>query len=881
MGSGESIEWMRLPAADAIAHFGSDPGQGLSTAEALQRLELDGRNELPQDEGRHFWQLVAEQFRDVLIYLLLVAAVISIVVGEPVDAIVIVIIIVLNALIGIVQGRRADQALSAIRELSAPRATVIRSGEIQFVESADLVCGDIVILEAGNTVPADLRVLTGASLGVAEAVLTGESLPVVKGTEPVAGSADENIAIGDQTSMCFRGTDVVAGRATGVVVATGSNTELGHIADLVAGAEHRKTPMQRRLASLSGRIAIAVVIISAVVFVAGILRGEDPTEMLLTAVSLAVAAVPEALPAVVTISLALGAAEMVRQQALTRRLPAVETLGSVTHICTDKTGTLTTNKMQVEDVWLARTGSVETDGHDADGLALAASLCNDATITSDRETGDPTETALLRYARDDRGLAFDQQGTSVGPTRMAEFPFDSDFMRMTTVNGDEDGDLVAYCKGAPEVVIPRCSSDTDGALEKAQQMATSGLRVLAVARRDLLRVPVDRNQVEQDMELVGLVGLLDPPREAAALAVAECISAGIVPIMITGDHPATAAAIAERVGIGDGENRTMTGVQLAELDETSFEAQVDEVSVYARVDPAQKIRIVRALQHGGSVAAMTGDGVNDAPALKQADIGVAMGEGGTDVARGASDLVLLDNNFATIVTAVREGRRIYDNIRRFVRYTLTSNSGEIWTIFLAPFLGLPLPLLPLQILWINLVTDGLPGLALAREPAEPDVMERPPRPPKQSVFAGGMVSHIIWVGLLIGGLSLGTMAITFHAGSPNWQSVVFTTLVFCQLANAFAIRSERRSIWHIGLYSNPALVWSLVAMAGLQMAVVYLPLLQGIFHTSAMSGSELMLSVAAAMVVFIAVEAEKVVRRRSGPGDRLDLQGRARVQSSS
>ncbi len=853
-----SAPWHAVSVAEAAGRLGVDPALGLDPEEAARRLARDGPNTVPERGGRRLRDLLLEQVRDVMILLLLAAAVVSGLVGDLADTIAIVVILVLNAAIGVVQGLRAEHALEALRALSAPQAEVLRGGRPTRVDSAEVVVGDVVLLEAGALVPADLRLVEAASLSVAEAALTGESVPVTKGTRPVHGTA---VPVGDRSCMAHRGTEVTSGRGVGLAVAVGSDTEIGRVAELIIGADDVRTPLQRRLAHLSTRLAAAVVVISAVVFVAGLLRGEDPVVMLLTAVSLAVAAVPEALPAVVTISLALGAAVMVRQQALVRRLPAVETLGSVTHICSDKTGTLTRNRMAVDAVW--------TPSGDTDGLAEALVACTDAVLGDgdDDARGDPTEVALLRHAA----------RTATGPARprVGELPFDAERRRMLTLHargsagsaGSADR-YVAFAKGAPESLMPRCVLDEGlrrEADERARTMAAAGLRVLAVARRDLDRLPEDLREVEGGMTLLGLVGLLDPPRPEAAAAVAECRAAGIVPVMITGDHPVTAHAIAERVGVAEpyhDASDVLTGQDLADLDDAALEARVLGARVYARVDPAQKIRIVRALQAQGQVAAMTGDGVNDAPALRQADIGVAMGAGGTDVARGASAMVLLDDNFATIVGAVREGRRIYDNIRRFVKYTLTSNAGEIWVMFLGPLLGLPLPLLPLQILWINLVTDGLPGLALAREPAEPTVMRRPPRPPEESIFAHGVTWHIAWVGLLIGGVSLAGMGWARLEGAENWQTVVFTVLVLAQLGHSLAVRSETQPSFGRRFATNPALLGAVVLTVGLQLAVVYLPWLQGVFQTGGLSARQLVVCVGLALVVPAAVEGEKALVRR-------------------
>jgi Ca2+-transporting ATPase len=588
--------------------------------------------------------------------------------------------------------------------------------------------------------------------------------------------------------------------------------------------------------------------------------------MFLTAVSLAVAAIPEALPAVVAISLALGASKMVKQNALIRRLPAVETLGSITFICSDKTGTLTQNRMHAEVFW--------TEGEDLrvepwPSLLRALALANDAAPGADgRIAGDPTEVALLDAARL-RGVDLDTL-KSRSP-RHGEFPFDSGRKRMATVHALDEGFLVCV-KGAPEAILKRCPwrltargpapFDAEEALAQAERLAARGLRVLAFAERRLDTLPSDIEEAEGDLTFLGLVGLMDPPREEAAQAVAECLAAGIVPVMITGDHPATARAIAERLGILDRGGRVVSGIELAALSDADFAAQVKEIRVYARVDPEQKIRIVRALQAAGEFAAMTGDGVNDAPALKAADIGVAMGQGGTDVAREAAHMVLLDDNFASIVHAVREGRRIFDNVRKFIKYTMTSNSGEIWTIFLAPFLGLPIPLLPIHILWINLVTDGLPGLALAAERGERNLMQRPPRRPDESIFAHGMWQHMVWVGLTMGAVCLVLQAWSIGHSGAHWQTMVFTVLCLSQLGHALAIRSERDSTFRLGFWSNPILMATVLFTLGLQLATIYVPAANDIFKTEPLDLDELLLCLAASTLVFFAVETEKWCVRR-------------------
>jgi len=862
-----AVTW-HIETPEAVAeNLQVDPLAGLSIDEATRRLALHGPNSLPAAQRRSLIRMWVDQFSDFMILVLIAAAVISGLIGEPADTIAIVVIVLLNAVIGFIQEYRAERAMSALRKMAAPTARTRRDGTIQVIPAEQLVPGDVVLLEAGSIVPCDLRLIEVARLQVAEAVLTGESQAVDKFVAALPNGAT---ALGDRLNLAYKGTVVTRGRGCGLAVATGLNSELGKIAQLLASESDTTTPLQRRLARFGNRLAWAVLAICMVMFLAGLLRGEAPLLMLLTAVSLAVAAIPEALPAVVTISLALGARRLVRQNALVRRLPAVETLGSVTVICADKTGTLTENRMRAESFYVA--GQLHPrllDGEPARQLALALALNNDAELASTgAHSGDPTEIALLEAAAQAGCSKAELAGAR---PRVGEIPFDAERRRLLTAHHLGEGNIV-YLKGAPEAVLPICSLQqgndgpelfpADEVLAAAESMAATGLRVLAVACRRVETLPADLTGLEQEMLFLGLVGLMDPPRAEAMQAVTECRSAGIVPVMITGDHAATARAIAMRLGIVAADGIIMSGPQLAALSDAEFAACVKDVRVFARMDPAQKIRIVQVLQAEGEFVAMTGDGVNDAPALKRADIGIAMGMSGTDVAREASHMVLLDDNFATIVHAVREGRRIFDNIRKFIKYAMTGNSGEIWTIFLAPFLGLPIPLLPIHILWVNLVTDGLPGLALASEPAERNLMSRPPRRPAESLFAHGMWQHIVWVGLSIGAVCLLLQAWAYRSGSAHWQTMVFTVLTLSQLGHVLAIRSARESFFSLGAASNPQLLAAVTFTVLLQMATIYVPALNPVFKTEALTAGELLLCLALSSVVFFAVEIEKWLIRR-------------------
>lgn len=866
----QPADWHSIETDEALQRLGSS-ATGLTTADAQQRLAEHGPNTIPGKRRRSLTVMLLRQFADFMIVVLLVAALISGIIGEPQDTIAILVIVLLNAIIGAVQEFRAERAVAALRQMAAPEAQVLRDGQLVTLVASELVPGDVVLLEAGNVVPADLRLLEVEEMQADESALTGESHPVDK---QQARLTKTDLPIGDRKNLAFKSSLITRGRGKGVVVATGLDTEIGRIAELLRGEARVKTPLQVRLTRFGRYLALAILAICFVVFAAGLLQGQPVLLMLLTAVSLAVAAIPEALPAVVTISLALGAHKLIRHNALVRNLPAVETLGSVTYICADKTGTLTQNRMTVELFFAAGERHLSLPNPGANvawaELGQALALNNDVAEKDGEPAGEPTELALFEAAHK---AGFDKATLEQAKPRLAAIPFDSKRKQMTTLHRSPEG-VIAYIKGAPERVLAQCSKAvrTDGpmvfepeaVLAEAEQLANEGYRVLALAKREftVLPEPLIPENTEQDLTFLGLVALIDPPRPEVLQAVADCLTAGITPVMITGDHPGTAMAIARRLGITDNDKTVLTGNELAEMSDDAFARVVESIRVYARVSPEQKLRIVKALQLNGEFVAMTGDGVNDAPALKRAGIGVAMGQKGTDVAREAADMVLLDDDFSTIVRAIQAGRRIFDNIRKFIKDTMSSNSGEIWTLFLAPFLGLPIPLLPIHILWINLVTDGLPGLAFTAEPAEPDIMRRAPRPPEESIFAHGMWQHIVWVGLFVGGISIASLAWAVSRGVEYWQTVVFTVLTVSQLFHSLAVRSERISLFRIGLLSNLPMLGAVMLTLLLQMGVIYVPALNTIFHTQPLPMFDLAVCLVLSSLVLVAVEIEKWLVRR-------------------
>jgi Ca2+-transporting ATPase len=850
------MQWHSTDIPIVLQEMGASP-DGLSAAAVKEKRASFGPNQLTAKKKKPAWLLFFNQFKDFMILVLIAAAIVSGVAGDMADAIIIVIIVFLNAVVGFVQEYRAEKAMEALKKMATPQTNVLREGHVQTIDSTELVPGDVVLLEAGNTVPADLRLVEVQALKIIESSLTGESVAIDKTTDVIE---EVDLPLGDQTNMAYKSTQVTNGRGKGVVVGTGMKTEIGKIAQMLQ-EEEAVTPLQKRMATFGKQISYIILLICLVLFGVGIWRGEEPLNMLLVAISLAVAAIPEALPALITIALSKGASRLVKQNVLIRKLTAVETLGSVTYICTDKTGTLTQNKMTVVKVQPGNTALKPKE--DLALLEVAMALNHTVLQEEEQLIGDPTETAMVEYVQKEHSRELYNR-LQKEYDRIEELPFDSDRKCMTTIHRFDERFLV-ISKGAVESITARLNdrARSNNILQDAAQLSSEGTRVLAFAYRvmDTLPPELKYDEIESGLSFAGLVGMIDPPREEIHAAIAECKTAGIRPVMITGDHKETAVAIASQIGLTNTDSLAITGSELARMPTEEFEKQVEQIGVYARVSPAQKLSIVKALQAKHHFVAMTGDGVNDAPSLKKANIGIAMGITGTDVSKEASHMILLDDNFATIVKAVREGRRIYDNIRRFVKYIMTCNGAEILTIFLAPLLGLPIPLLPIHILWINLVTDGLPGLALSSEKAEKNIMRRPPRGTNESLFAEGIGIHIVWVGLLMAVLTLSVQAWALHENKPHWQTMVFTVLSLIQLAHVMAIRSDHEFIYKKGIFTNMPLAGAVLLTLLLQLGVIYLPPANKIFKTQALSFGELLLCIGVAVVLFHAVEAEKWVRK--------------------
>lgn len=832
------VDWHSRPAAELWKELDST-AQGLSQKEAVERLERVGANALTPPKQPGIWMRILAQLSDPMILVLLGAAGLSWVAsrGEDwLDGVIILIIVAVNSILSITQEDHAHQALEELRRMAAPKARVLRDGTERTIPAAELVPGDVVLLEAGDQVPADARILRCSRLQVDESTLTGESVPVEKtATDRLAQDA----ALGDRVNLLLSGTWITAGHGTALVVATGMETEMGRIAGMLLQGDNLETPIQQKMTEISKMLSILCLGVCALMFGVGLVQGKPMLSMLLTAVSLAVAAIPEGLPAVVTIVMALGVQRMAGRGAIIKKLPAVETLGCAGVICSDKTGTLTQNRMTVQKLWVLAEGYRST-------ALLAGTLCSDANLhwvgKIPQATGDPTETALVLAAAN---AGVDQKQMGERWSRIGDIPFDSNRKRMSTIHTNPEGGWTVFVKGAPDVLLGRCrglsDADRKAILHANEEMAEQALRVIAVAKRELNLLPPGLNAeaIEQGLTFLGLFGLMDPPRPEVKGAVDLCHRAGIRPVMITGDHRATAVAVAKELGIFHPGGKTMTGAELDFLPQSVLEEEVERFCVYARVTPEHKLRIVKAWQKRGKVVAVSGDGVNDAPALKAADIGCAMGRGGTDVAKGAAHMILTDDNFSTIVQAVEEGRGIYANIRKAIHYLLSCNIGEIVTIFLATVLDVAqMPLVPVQLLWLNLVTDSLPALALGMEPVERGVMEQPPRDRAASLFDRGFTLRLLWQGLMVGGLTLFAYRKGLEDSGAAANTMAFATLTLCQLFHAFNVRSERHSLLSVGLFSNPAMNRAFLVGLLLQLAVLLLPPLQGVFSVIPLTGSQ-------------------------------------------
>ena len=870
------MEYFHVSREEALDSLRTDSQRGLSPGECQRRRGQYGKNQLEAAKGKSLPLRFLSQFQDLMVLILLAAAAVSFAVswvrgdGEYVDSLIILDIVVVNAVIGTVQELRADKAIEALKKLSSPHAQVIRDGKRQRVESWELVPGDIVVLQAGDLVPADLRLLRCVELKAEESALTGESVPTEKDAETVC---PKNAPLGERRNMVFASTGVASGAGVGVVTATGMDTAMGKIARMLEHEKAPQTPLQQKLKQTGKVLGAGVVVICAVIFLLGLLQRMPPLEMFMIAISLGVAAIPEGLTAVVTIVLAMGIKRMAQKRAIVRHLPAVETLGSTQVICSDKTGTLTQNKMTVV-AFSGPHGEERISSSTAQFALELATLCNNSQAVGGTLTGDPTETAFLRAcerSKEDLEREF---------PRVGEIPFTSARKMMSTAHKLPQGGYRIISKGAPDVLIARCTSQLQGGTVrqfsggmKAKILSDNGtlagraLRVLAVAYKDVERVPVDDRETENDLVFCGLIAMEDPPRPGVKEAVAQCKRAGILPVMITGDHAATAFAIAQRLGIAERNAQVLSGQELDRLDDNVLSQKIFEYRVFARVSPEHKVKIVKAFQRRGMVVAMTGDGVNDAPALKTADIGCAMGKNGTEVAQSAADMVLTDDDFSTIVSAVREGRGIYQNIRKTVHFLLSCNIGEILVVFVAFLLRVPTPLLAIQLLWVNLVTDSLPALALGADPIQKDVMEDPPHKKDEGIFAGGMGFSVAVEGCLVGALALlaytlGRIYFDVDPANPIvGRTMAFTVLSLSQLVHSFNMRSEH-SVLKLGLFSNEKLVAACGLCAFLMVSVVLFSPLASLFQTTALTAFQWMIVVVLSLCPLLVVEGEKLLGER-------------------
>ena len=867
---------------DVFKEVQSSPS-GLSSQEAASRLEKYGANTLQEGKKKSLLEKFVDQFKDFMILVLLVAAVVSMFAhqGEPdpTDAIIILAVVLLNAVLGVFQESKAEEAIEALKKMASPVASVLRDGHVEHIKGEDIVVGDVVILEAGDVVPADMRLFEVNTVKIEESALTGESVPVDK--DLVIPTGDE-VGIGDRTNMAFSSTNVTYGRAVGVVTSTGMNTEVGKIADMLANTEEGKTPLQENQDALGKWLTIMILVIAVIIFVVGMLRGNEWTHMLLTAIAIAVAAIPEGLPAISTIILALGTQKMAQRNALVRKLPAVETLGGVEIICSDKTGTLTLNQMTVEKMVYNNEIHDASEEISKDNIALRVmNLANDTKISQDNSLlGDPTETAMVQYGLDKN---YDVREELVNIPRVAEVPFDSTRKLMTTIHQLEDGKYLVATKGAPDMLLDRVTKiekhgevsaftedDRTTLMKLNKEMATQALRVLAMAYKviDTLPETVDSDSIEHDLIFAGLVGMIDPERKEAAAAIKVAQSAGIRTIMITGDHRDTAQAIAKRLGIlrPDQEDGVLTGGELNDISDEELERTVETYSVYARVSPEHKVRIVKAWQKNGKVVSMTGDGVNDAPSLKQADIGVGMGITGTEVSKGASDMVLADDNFETIVVAVEEGRKVFANIQKAVQYLLSANFGEVMTMFVATMAGWSI-LEPIHILWINLVTDVFPAIALGLEEAEADIMNHPPRGKGSNFLSNGVLPSIFYQGFFEGGITLFVFWYATHIakwGNPVGETMAFATLGLIQLFHAFNVKSVYKSLGQVGAFKNKMFNYAILLSAVMLLSVMVIPGLTTVFDVATLTAGQWLFVVGAAFSIVPIVEIAKAIMRAMG-----------------
>ena len=867
---------------DVFKEVQSSPS-GLSSQEAASRLEKYGANTLQEGKKKTLLEKFVDQFKDFMILVLLVAAVVSMFAHQgdpdPTDAIIILAVVLLNAVLGVFQESKAEEAIEALKKMASPVASVLRDGHVEHIKGEDIVVGDVVILEAGDVVPADMRLFEVNTVKIEESALTGESVPVDKDLVIPAG---DEVGIGDRTNMAFSSTNVTYGRAVGVVTSTGMNTEVGKIANMLANTEEGKTPLQENQDALGKWLTIMILVIAVIIFVVGMLRGNEWTHMLLTAIAIAVAAIPEGLPAISTIILALGTQKMAQRNAIVRKLPAVETLGGVEIICSDKTGTLTLNQMTVEKM------VYDNEIHDAseeiskDNIALRVmNLANDTKISQDNSLlGDPTETAMVQYGLDKN---YDVREELVNIPRIAEVPFDSTRKLMTTIHQLEDGKYLVATKGAPDMLLDRVTKiekhgevsaftedDRTTLMKLNKEMATQALRVLAMAYKviDTLPETVDTDSIEHDLIFAGLVGMIDPERKEAAAAIKVAQSAGIRTIMITGDHRDTAQAIAKRLGIlrPDQEDGVLTGGELNDISDEELERTVENYSVYARVSPEHKVRIVKAWQKNGKVVSMTGDGVNDAPSLKQADIGLGMGITCTEFSKVASDMVLADDNFETIVVAVEEGRKVFANIQKAVQYLLSANFGEVMTMFVATMAGWSI-LEPIHILWINLVTDVFPAIALGLEEAEADIMNHPPRGKGSNFLSNGVLPSIFYQGFFEGGITLFVFWYATHIanwGNPVGETMAFATLGLIQLFHAFNVKSVYKSLGTVGAFKNKLFNYAILVSAVMLLSVMVIPGLTTVFDVAILTAEQWLFVVGAAFSIVPIVEIAKAIMRAMG-----------------